>query len=59
MFLIDGEVTVTNAAGEQILDTPGEGTNISTPDAAPGPVTIWPQDKVDRALATVDVPIGT
>jgi hypothetical protein len=54
VFLIDGEVTVTNAAGEQVLGTAGEGTNILTPDAAPGPVTIWPQDKVDRALATVE-----
>ena len=53
MFLIEGEVTVTNANGEQALDTPGEGTNIATPDAAPGAVTIWPQDKVDRAIATV------
>lgn len=53
VFLIEGEVTVTNAAGEQTLDTPGEGTNILTPDAAPGDVTIWPQDKVQRALATV------
>jgi hypothetical protein len=53
VFLIDGSVTVTNAAGEQTLDTPGEGTNIATPDAPPGPVTIWPQAKVDRAIATV------
>jgi hypothetical protein len=53
VFLIDGAVTVTNAAGEQVLDTPGQGTNITAPGAAPGPVTIWPQDKVDRAVATV------
>lgn len=53
VFLIEGAVTVTNANGEAVLDTPGQGTNIATPDAAPGPVTIWPQDKVDRALATV------
>jgi hypothetical protein len=53
VFLIEGEVTVTNAAGQQTLDTPGEGTNILTPDSAPGNVTIWPQDKVQRALATV------
>jgi hypothetical protein len=53
VFLIDGAVTITNAAGEQILDTPGQGTNIPTPGAAPGPVTIWPQAKVDRAIATV------
>ena len=54
VFLIDGAVTVTNTQGEQTLDTPGQGTNISTPDAAPGAVTIWPQAKVDRALATVE-----
>jgi hypothetical protein len=53
VFLIDGEVSVTNAAGEQVLDTPGQGTNISNPGDAPGPVTIWPQAKVDRAIATV------
>ena len=53
VFLIEGEVTVTNANGEQTLDTPGQGTNISAPDVAPGAVTIWPQNKVDRALATV------
>jgi hypothetical protein len=53
VFLIEGAVTVTNAAGEQTLDTPGQGTNIAAPGAAPGPVTIWPQDKVDRAIATV------
>lgn len=53
VFLIEGEVTVTNANGEQTLDTPGQGTNIATPDVAPGPVTIWPQAKVDRAIATV------
>jgi hypothetical protein len=53
VFLIDGAVTVTNAAGEQVLDAPGQGTNIATPGAAPGDVTIWPQDKVDRAIATV------
>jgi hypothetical protein len=53
VFLIEGAVTVTNAAGEQILDTPGQGTNIASPGDAPGDVTFWPQDKVDRAIATV------
>jgi hypothetical protein len=53
VFLIEGAVTVTNANGQQTLDSPGQGTNISTPGAAPGPVTIWPQDKVNRAIATV------
>jgi hypothetical protein len=53
VFLIEGAVSVSNAAGEQILSQPGQGTNIATPSAAPGPVTFWPQDKVNRAIATV------
>ena len=53
VFLIEGAVSVSNAAGEQILRQPGQGTNIATPGSAPGPVTIWAQDKVNRAVATV------
>lgn len=53
VFLIEGAVIVSNAAGEQILSLPGQGTNIATSDAAPGPVTFWPPDKVTRATATV------
>ncbi len=53
VFLIDGVVSVSNAAGGQILSLPGQGTNIATPNAAPGPVTFWPPDKVNRAIATV------
>jgi hypothetical protein len=53
VFLIQGVVSVSNAAGEQILRQPGQGTNIATPGAAPGPVSFWAQDKVDRAVATV------
>jgi hypothetical protein len=53
VFLSEGMITVTNAAGTQTLDQPGQGTNIASPGEAPGNVTIWPQDKVDRALATV------
>jgi hypothetical protein len=53
VFLIEGAVSVSNAAGEQILSRPGQGTNIATPGAAPGPVTLWPADKVTRALAAV------
>src|SRR5215510_1013872 len=49
VFLIEGTVSVSNAAGEQILSQPGQGTNIATPGAAPGPVTFWPPDKVNRA----------
>ena len=53
VFLIEGAVSVSNAAGGQILSQPRQGTNIASPGAAPGPVTFWPQDKVDRAIATV------
>jgi len=53
VFLIEGAVSVSNAAGEQILSQPGQGTNIAAPGAAPGPVTVWPAGKVNRALATV------
>jgi hypothetical protein len=53
VFLIYGAVSVSNAAGTQNLSRPGQGTNIATPGAAPGPVTLWPPDKVSRALAAV------
>ena len=53
VFLLDGAVTVTTGAGQVVLDSPGEGVNITDFRAAPGPVTIWPQDKVDRALSSV------
>ena len=46
-------MSVSNAAGQQILNRPGQGTNIAVPGTAPGPVIFWPQDKVNRAIATV------
>ncbi len=53
VFLIEGRVRVSNAAGGRILRRAGQGTNIAARGAAPGPVTIWPPDKVNRAIATV------
>ena len=53
VLLIEGAVSVANAAGQQLLNQPGQGTNIAAAGAAPGPVTLWPQDKVNRALAAV------
>ncbi len=53
VFLLEGAVSVTNAAGEAILDQPGQGTDIDAPGVAPGDVTFWPQDKIDRAFATI------
>src|SRR5262245_2615812 len=53
VFLLEGVVRVSNVAGARILNQAGQGTNIATPGAPPGPITFWPQDKVSRALATV------
>jgi hypothetical protein len=53
VLLVVGAVDVSNAAGTQTLNRPGQGTNIASVGAAPGPVTIWPADKVSRALAAV------
>lgn len=53
VFLTEGAVQVSNAAGTQTLNQPGQGTNIAGPGAAPGRVTLWPQDKIDRAMASV------
>jgi hypothetical protein len=53
VLLVEGAVSVSNAAGTQTLNQAGQGTNIAAPGAAPGPVTIWPADKVNRALAAV------
>lgn len=53
VLLLVGAVDVSNAAGTQTLNRHGQGTNIAAVGAAPGPVTIWPADKVSRALAAV------
>ena len=53
VFLIEGAVRVSNAAGVQILNRPGQGTNIARSGAAAGPLTLWPADKVNRAISTV------
>ena len=53
VLLLGGEVVVSNPAGEAVLDEPGEGVNIAGPGEAPGAVTQWPQQKVDRTLAAV------
>ncbi len=55
VFLIVGRVVVSNAAGSATLNRSGEGVNIAGPGSAPGAVSRWPSDKVDRALATVTI----
>jgi len=56
VFLVAGAVSLPNAAGRVELTKPRQGTNIVRPDAAPEAVTIWPTDKIARALATVNFP---
>jgi hypothetical protein len=53
VLLIEGAVSVSNPAGQRLLNRPGQGTNIAASGAPPGPVTVWPQPKVNRALAAV------
>lgn len=53
VFLVEGEVTVTNAAGTVTLDTPGTGTSIPAADTAPTEPVEWAEEKVQRAVATV------
>lgn len=53
VFLLAGAVSVRNPSGSVELTSPGQGTNIVAPSTPPGAVTIWPKDKVARALAMV------
>lgn len=53
VFLLEGEIAVTNNAGQAVLDQSGQGVDLDGPDIPPPPVTIWPEDKVARAIATV------
>ena len=51
--LFEGAVSVTNAGVTANLTAVGEGVNMATAAAPPGPVTIWAPDRVTRAVATV------
>jgi hypothetical protein len=53
VVLFEGAVAVTNATVTANLVASGEGVNIATPVAPPGPVTVWAPDKVARAVETV------
>lgn len=53
VFLVEGEIAVTNAAGETILNEPGTGVDLTDPNIAPGAVGRWSQGRVDAALASV------
>lgn len=60
VLLIDGEhaVEVKNMHGSVVLKKPGEGTTLKQDQTAPQ-VKIWPQAKVDKAVATIKWPTGS
>jgi hypothetical protein len=53
VLLLQGAVEVATAVGSVLLDRPGQGTNLDGAGLPPGPVTTWPRNKVERALASV------
>ena len=53
VLLLEGEVVVSNQAGNVTLSTPGQGTDIPSPLDAPVPVKAWGADKIARAVASV------
>jgi hypothetical protein len=53
VVLFDGGVSVTNAGVTADLTNPGEGVNLLTAASPPAAVTLWPLDRVARAVDTV------
>jgi len=53
VVLFEGQVSVATSAGISLLNRPGVGVDIARAGVAPNAVTVWPQAKVARALATV------
>ncbi|HEY9080735.1 FecR family protein [Magnetovibrio sp.] len=53
VLLLDGKVEVRSPGGAVILDQPGKGTTVPMPGQSPTPPTSWPEDKRQRAFATV------
>lgn len=52
VLVLSGEARVANA-GRVVTLVPGEGTTLRTTASPPSAPVVWPQDKVDRALAAV------
>lgn len=55
VVLLSGAITVRNALGRTDLSKPGQGSDIITLDTPPRRATMWPKEKVSRALATVTI----
>ncbi len=53
VFLLAGEVVVSNAAGTVRLSQPGQGSSLTSANEPPGAPVTWPEAKVARAIATV------
>jgi hypothetical protein len=53
VLLLQGEVSVSNQAGSVTLAAPGQGTDIVSPQEAPGPASAWSAEKIGRAFDTV------
>jgi hypothetical protein len=53
VFLLEGEVVVSNQAGSVTLSQPGQGLTLTSADEPPSAPAIWPESKVARAIATV------
>ncbi len=53
VLLLEGKIVVTNRAGSVTLASRGEGTDIVSANAAPGPVKAWSDAKIARAVASV------
>jgi hypothetical protein len=51
--LFEGSISVTSGGVTTVLEAAGSGINLPAAGGAPGEATIWPEDKVARALATV------
>ena len=53
VLVLEGEITVSNQAGNVTLSGAGQGTDIPSPLNPPGEVKAWSPEKIARAVATV------
>ena len=53
VLVLEGEITVSNQAGNATLSGAGQGTDIPSPLDPPGEVKPWSEEKIARAVATV------
>jgi hypothetical protein len=53
VLVLEGEITVSNQAGNVTLSGAGQGTDIPSPLDPPGEVKPWSEEKIARAVATV------